>query len=139
MLASQHGFGRIVGIEHEADDELAEVGGGLHLPLGIAQVDVVHRQQPGGLDGLGQIELLVRIHARLQRPEIVVHPGHFMLWQGDDVARIQGRQYDHGRQHDQQHEPEPEEDLGGEAAEGAVAVHRLRPVPARGSRGRVPS
>ena len=123
VFAAQHGLGRVVGVQHEADDELAQPGGGLHLALGVAQVDVVHRQQPGRRDGLLQIEILVRVGTGLQRPQVVVHPGHLVLGQGYGVAGVQGGQYHHGGQHEQQHEPEPEEDLGGEAIEGAGRFH----------------
>ncbi|MNQ45285.1 hypothetical protein D3C85_590640 [compost metagenome] len=123
VFATQHGPGRVVGVQHEADDELAQLGGGLHLALGITQVDVVHRQETCHRDGLLQIEVLVRVGSGLQRPQVVVHPGHLVLGQGDGIAGIQGGQYHHGGQHEQQHEPEPEEDLGGEAIEGAGRSH----------------
>ncbi|MOA42016.1 hypothetical protein D3C78_1640320 [compost metagenome] len=112
VLAAQHGLGRVVRVQHEADDKLVGLGGELQLALGIAQIDVVHRQQARGLHRLGQVEVLIRIRPPLQRLQVVVHPADLVFGERDGIAGVQSGQYDYCGHHQQQYQPEPKEYLG---------------------------
>ena len=117
ILVTQHGVVGIVGIHHEANHELAGMDGGLDLAVGTAYIDVVHRQHGDFLHRLCQLEIPRRVCGILEDLHVVLHPHHLVGWQRELVARIQVGQADDGGHHHQQDQPEPDEDLGGEAAD----------------------